>query len=197
MSRKWYLRDYQPMLDGGSGEVVEVSVSTDIAVTPAELWRLIKPAENAALFEPHVLKGFHIPGTPEGVGEMQGFIIIQEGRQQVVALEVVEEVSGEYVVSRLIGEKDDAAQTSFHLTGIRMGTRLEQKWQFTVPFFKASNAEASPEAHRNALRMLGARIKLVAESGWRQVDEIVQPSGNGLSGSCSASSPRDGRNLEE
>ena len=149
-------------------EVYEVSASRDINAPREEVWALIKPAENALLFEPRLTRAFHIPGTPEGVGGMQGFIYRHEGREHLTALEILDEVSEEYTVTRPIGRDDDSARTSYYLTDTPKGTRLELRQTFTVPRLQRVNAADFQAEYRAAATVILERIGLLIENGWKR-----------------------------
>ena len=164
MRKKWYQRDYRPLLDGGNGEVIEVSASVDISATRQSVWSLIKPAENGPLLSPHILRGFHVPGTPEGVGEIQGFLTVHDGRRHVVAIELVEEIPGELAVTRVLGTLDDASRSTYALSDVPGGCRFEQRERFTVP---PGLDPGPPERHHQDLvDLLVQRVKVVAERPW-------------------------------
>lgn len=162
--RKWFQRDYRPLLDGGQGEVIEVSASAEIAATRQSVWSLIKPAENGPLLSPHIIRGFHVPGTPEGVGEVQGFITVQEGRKHIVGIELVDEIPGTLAVARVLGSLDDASRSTYVVTDTPGGCRFEQRERFTVP--PNHDAEAFERHHQEIVDLLVQRVKLVAERTW-------------------------------
>ncbi len=63
------------------------------------VWALIKPAENAPLIEPTILRGYHVPGTPEGVGERQAF---EHDDGTTVTIEVLEYEPNRWAVTRTV-----------------------------------------------------------------------------------------------
>ena len=162
--KKWYQRDYRPMLDGGNGEILEIRASIEINAPRERVWSLLKPAENAALLIPNVVRGFHIPGTPEGIGEMQGFLFLKEGKQHIAAIEVLDEVSSTYAITRLVGDTDDAARSSIFLSDVDNGTRLEQRERFTVPI-DVDSARLERQ-YQQVLNMTVDRVKVIAEGTW-------------------------------
>lgn len=86
------------------------------------MWDLIRPAENAILIDPTTVRAFHVPGTPIGVGEMQGFIVRQDGRERIAMIEVIEEVNGRYALTRPVGADDDAHRIAYLLHESGAGT---------------------------------------------------------------------------
>ena len=161
--RKWFQRDYHPLLDGGP-EIVEVSASVEIRASRRDVWSLIKPAENGPLLSPHIVRGFHVPGTPEGVGEIQGFITVHDGREHLVGIELVAEVPGQLAVTRVLGTLDDASRSTYALSDIPGGCRFEQRERFTVP---PGVARAALERHhQDLIDVLVQRVRQVAESSW-------------------------------
>ncbi|MCW2803565.1 MAG: hypothetical protein QOF52_2973 [Propionibacteriaceae bacterium] len=165
--RKWYQRDDNPMLDGGNGEVIEVSASIELEATPQEVWELIKPAENAVLLNPHVIRAFHIPGTPRGVGEMQGFISRRDGQETISAIEILQEVTGQYAVTRSLGDSDDAGRTTYVLTPTKAGTQLEQRSRFTVPPDQSHQTNIIKRLHQESVSAFVQRVKVALKRGWR------------------------------
>lgn len=144
-------------------EVIDVAAAIDIAATPREVWALIKPAETLPLLDPHVVKAFRVPGTPEGVGEMQGYISHRDGREQVHLVEVVEEVPEQWALIRIVGGADEAARTGYRLTAIPGGTRLEQLHTVTVPAAQLRAASQIRQQYAAAANAFLARAKLLIE----------------------------------
>jgi hypothetical protein len=162
--RKWFQRDYHPLLDGGSPEIIEVLASVDIGASRQSVWALIKPAENGPLLSPHIVRGFHVPGTPEGVGELQGFITVHDGRKHFVGIEIVAEVPEQLAVTRVLGTLDDASRSTYALSDIPGGCRLEQRERFTVP--PGVDRAALERHHQGVVDLLVQRVKDVAEGPW-------------------------------
>ncbi|WP_043498296.1 SRPBCC family protein [Georgenia sp. SUBG003] len=162
--RRWFQRDYHPLLDGGGGEIVEVSASVDVRASRQSVWSLIKPAENGPLLSPHIVRGFHVPGTPEGVGEIQGFITVHDGRKHFVGIELVAEVPEQLAVTRVLGTLDDASRSTYALADIPGGCRFEQRERFTVP--PGVDRTALVRHHQDVVDLLAQRVKHVAEQPW-------------------------------
>jgi hypothetical protein len=162
--RKWFQRDDRPLLDGRHGRMIEVSSSVEIAATRASVWALIKPAENGPLLSPHIIQGFHVPGTPEGIGEVQGFITVQDGRKYLVGIELVNEIPGELAVTRVLGTLDDASRSTYVLSDTPSGCRFEQRERFTVP--PGSDSAAVERHHQEVVELLVHRVKAIAERPW-------------------------------
>lgn len=144
-------------------EVIDVAAGIDLAATPGEVWALIKPAETATLLDPHVVRAFRVPGTPEGVGEMQGYISHRDGREQVHLVEVVEEVPERWALIRVVGGSDEAARTGYRLTEIPGGTRLEQLLSVTVPASQLRAVNQVRQQYQSAAQAFLARVKVLVE----------------------------------
>lgn len=144
-------------------EVIDVAAAIDLTATPAEVWALIKPPETAMLLDPQVIKAFRVPGTPEGIGEMQGYISHRDGREQVHLVEVVEEVPERWALIRIVGGTDEAARTGYRLTQIPGGTRLEQLLSVTVPASQLKVINQIRQQYLAAAQAYLARIKVLVE----------------------------------
>lgn len=151
------------MIQRTRDEVIRVSGSTHISVTPAEVWALIKPAEAAMFLEPTVVKAFQVPGTPKGVGEMQGFISHREGLEHIHLIEIVEEIPEQLAVIRQVGSNDPSARTTYRLTSDSTGTNLELEQALTVQAVHARSAASIREQHQLAAVTLLSRVKYILE----------------------------------
>jgi hypothetical protein len=165
--RKWYQRGRKRMLNDANGEVTEVSASIEIEATPQEVWELIKPAENAVLLDPAVIRAFHIPGTPQGIGEMQAFISRRDGQETITAIEILHEVTGQCAVTRQLGDSDDAGRTTYVLTPTKAGTRFEQRCQFTIPPDQAHLTKIIQDLYQESASVYVQRVKVALERDWR------------------------------
>lgn len=145
-------------------QVVDASVEVDIFATPQETWSLIRPAENAVHLDPSTTRSFHVPGTPFGVGEIQGFISRLNGREYIAMIEVLEEVEGRYALTRSIGLDDDAHRMAYILQETRSGTRLELRSTFTIPAELWDKTDALIDDVRRRHSEMAQRIKWVLES---------------------------------
>ena len=145
-------------------QVVDASALVDIFATPHQVWSIIRPAENAVHLDPTTVRAFQVPGTPTGVGEIQGFITRLNGREYVAMVEVLEEVECRYALTRQIGLEDDAHRMSYILRENRSGTRLELRSTFTVPaeLWEKTDALVDEMSRRNY--EMASRIKWVLES---------------------------------
>lgn len=144
-------------------EVIDIAATIDLAATPKEVWALIKPAETAMLLDPNVVKAFRVPGTPEGVGEMQGYISHREGREHVHLIEVVEEVPEQWALIRNVGGPDEAARTGYRLTAIPGGTRLEQLLSVTVPASQLRAVNQLRQQYSAASQAFLERVRVLVE----------------------------------
>jgi hypothetical protein len=141
--------------------VIDVTAAIDLAATPRQVWALIKPAETAALLDPHIVWAFRVPGTPEGVGEMQGYISHRDGREQVHLVEIVEEIPEQWAPLRVIGGTDEAARTGYRLTEIPGGTRLGQLRSITVPAIGSRTAKDVRQRYTAASHAFLKRVELL------------------------------------
>ena len=73
------------------------------------VWNLVKPAEKTPLLDPAVRRGYHVPGTPSGVGEQQVNEML-DGSIRV--LEVVEYVHNRRAVVRQVQPPADVSSRS-------------------------------------------------------------------------------------
>lgn len=144
-------------------EVVRVSQSTHISASPAEVWALIRPAEAALFLDPSIVRAFHVPGTPNGVGEMQGFIASRDGAEHVQLIEVVEEVPESHAVVRSVGTNDPMARTSYRLTANASGTTLKYEHASTVPGVHIRSIPALRRQHDHAAITFLSRVKYILE----------------------------------
>lgn len=144
-------------------QVVRVSHSTHISASPAEVWALIRPAEAALFLDPSIVRAFRVPGTPDGVGEMQGFIASRDGVEHVQLIEVVEEVPESHAAVRYVAANDPTARTSYRLTVDASGTILEYEHVFTVPGAQLKSIPSFRTQHDHAAITLLSRVKYILE----------------------------------
>lgn len=145
--------------------VVDASAEVDIFTTPQSVWSFVRPAENAVHIDPTTVRAFHVPGTPYGVGEIQGFITREGGRESIAMIEVIEEIDVHYALTRPIGIDDDALRMAYILHATESGTRLELRSTFTIPAELMSQSEALIGDARRKLHAMADRTKWILESG--------------------------------
>jgi hypothetical protein len=113
LERRWHQR-WQ-----ASEELSTRTVRLEEAVTlrhaAAEVWALIAAPEHAATLSPGtVARAFHVPGTPDGVGQQQCFVA-PDGALSM--LEVVEHVPARRAVTRTVSPSEPTpTRTSYDLT---------------------------------------------------------------------------------
>ncbi|HEX8082095.1 MAG TPA: SRPBCC family protein [Jatrophihabitans sp.] len=73
-----------------------------LPVPPATVWALLHPAESAPLINPDIVKGYRVPGTPDGVGEQQAFI---DTAGNTTVIEVIEYSHGQRATTRQVSPK--------------------------------------------------------------------------------------------
>lgn len=145
--------------------VVEVSAGVDIFASTRQVWGLIRPAENAVLIEPATVRAFRVPGSPVGVGELQGFIVRQDGRERLAMNEVMEEIVERYSLVRGVGTDDDSLRQAFILRESGSGTHLETRLTFTIPAELSERTESLVEETRYRLHQQLHRTKRLVEDG--------------------------------
>jgi hypothetical protein len=70
--------------------------------SPAAVWAVLHPADLAPLLNPNIVKGYRVPGTPDGVGEQQAFVDVAGG---TTVIEVVDGTPGERSATRQVSPK--------------------------------------------------------------------------------------------
>ncbi|WP_298255620.1 SRPBCC family protein [uncultured Arthrobacter sp.] len=154
-------------LKGGEQEkTIEGRVATEILAPRQLVWDLIKPAENAPLMEPTIARGFRAEGTPRGAGEIQVFIHTLGGKEQVVAVEIVDEIAAEYSITRLIGGGQNMPTTGYFLTDTSAGTRLEVRHRISFARHGGSYARHLISAYEESSRAMLQRVKVITEHRW-------------------------------
>ncbi|UVE96411.1 SRPBCC family protein [Dietzia sp. B32] len=143
---------------------MDASAEVDIFAPPEEVWNLIRPAENAVHLDPSTMRAFQVPGTPSGVGEIQGSISRLNGREYVAMIEVLEEVQNRYALTRSIGVDDDALRMAYILRPTRSGTRLELRTTFTIPAELWDKTDVLIDDVRRRHHEMAQRIKWVIEA---------------------------------
>lgn len=112
------------------------------------VWGLIKPAESAPLVNPSLCRGYHVPGTPEGLGERQA---LERHDGTTVIIEVIEYEPNRRAVTRQVSptlietqrtiqtvEPVDGGCVYTHAIevdlkpGQRMPAQIEQTWRLEV-----------------------------------------------------------------
>lgn len=106
---KWFHCRHRQQEASGVPEarLVEYAESVEIRVPRREVWALIKPVENSILLDPDVVKAFNLPGTPTGASETQCFISRRNGKEQINAIEILDEVPEVRAVTRSVGDDDE------------------------------------------------------------------------------------------
>lgn len=151
------------MMQLAGDEVLRVSSSSHIRASPAEVWGLIKPPEAAVLLDPTIVRAFRVPGTPDGVGEMQGFIMHRDGVEHIHLIEVVEEVPERLAVVRQIAGNHPSARLTYRLTPDAEGTILEYELALTLSGVQARSGAAIREQHQLAGVTFLSRVKYILE----------------------------------
>ena len=112
------------------------------------VWRLIKPAESAPLLNPLWCRGYHVPGTPDGLGERQA---LERHDGTTVIVEVIEYEPNRHAVTRQVSPTLLETQRSIQTVepveggcfytqavevdlkrGERMSAQIEQTWRSGV-----------------------------------------------------------------
>jgi hypothetical protein len=79
--------------------VATVFVGTHLRWSSEGVWQLIKPAENAPVLNASIRRGFHVPGTPDGLGEKQA---LEYDTGLTVITEIIEYEPGRRAVTRMV-----------------------------------------------------------------------------------------------
>lgn len=114
-------------------QTIETRAALEINAPKQVIWDIIKSAANAPILDPRISRAFKAEGTPDGVGEIQFYIIDVNGREQIAAAEVTEEVEAEFSIVRMVGNGEFTSRTGYFLTETRAGTELEIRNQITAP----------------------------------------------------------------
>lgn len=147
-------------------ETLEGRADTDIRAPRRLVWDLIKPADSASLMEPTVTRAFRAEGTPMGVGEIQVFIHTLDGKEQITAVEIIDEVPAEYSITRPIGGGEFAPTVGYFLTETAIGTRLEIRHRISFPRRGAAYVRQLIPAYEESSRAVLQRVKVIAENRW-------------------------------
>lgn len=106
-------------------EVAELPHTCDV------VWAFIKPAETSPLWQPWIRRGYHVPGTPLGLGERQAFEYI-DGTTAVI--EIVEYEPGRRAVTMVVSPEPDASNRSvYSLEPVEGGCALSLGSEIDVP----------------------------------------------------------------
>lgn len=151
-----------------------VSASATIYASPRQVWDFIQPPENSVLLFPDVVRGFRAPPV-EGAGEIQVFISVRDGVEQVSALEVLEEIPQQLAITRSLGAEDPAARTrTFLRPGEGGATVLEVGQYFSLPAEAGGYVFQHEQHYRLYFREYVERVKAfleqssVAAPGYRE-----------------------------
>lgn len=165
--------------DGTQDETLEAIADVEISAPRQVVWDLIKPAENAPMFEPQITRAFKAEGTPAGVGEVQVFVYNVNGRESISALEIIDEVAGEYAITRSINNEEFPPLIGFFLSDTATGTRLEQRYKFVVPRNQVWRIRPVMGTYFSSAHAFVQRVKVIAESRGGQSSPGLQ-AWNGL-----------------
>lgn len=159
----WFRKKHITVPNSYVDDVVHyVSASMPIRATRQQVWDFIKPAENAALFDPDIVRGFSAPG-PSGVGQIQVFLSVREGAEFVSAVEVIEEIPLELAVTRQIGSQDPSARGRDFLKETDQGTILEHGRYFSLPLHAHGHLREYEQHYRSFCQQYLERIKAILE----------------------------------
>lgn len=161
----WFQRRQVPLPAVPIDNVVHyVSASTSIAASRTQVWQLIKPAEKAILVDPDVVRGFSSPSRDD-VREIQVFISMRDGVEQISAIEVVEEIPFELAVTRSIGATEDpsARGRDFLRETSEGATILEHGQYFTLPLHAQGKLREYELHYREFCQRYVERVKAVLE----------------------------------
>jgi|GEM_PF-5252033 len=140
-----------------------VSASAAIHASAEQVWDLIKPAEKGPLLSPDVVCGFRAPNI-EGRGEIQVFISVRAGVEQVSAVEVVEEIPQEMAIVRKLGEEDPAGRLQYSISVDDAGTtHLDVGQYFTLPAEESDNLARYEQHYKLGCQQYVERVRALLE----------------------------------
>jgi len=145
-------------------ETLQLAADVEINAPRQAVWDLIKPAENAPMFDAEYTRAFRAEGSPNGAGEIQIFISNVDGRERVSAIEVIEEIPGQYAVTRTIGGDQLSPFVGYFLSDTATGSRLEQRYKFVVPREQVEWARPHLAKRLREMKDYLQRAKVLAES---------------------------------
>jgi hypothetical protein len=148
------------------GETHEATAATEILAPRQLIWEIIKPAENAPMLDPQITRAFKAEGTPDGVGEIQVFLHMLNGMEHISAAEIIDEVPGEYAITRSIGGGEIATRVGYFLTDTDKGTRFEMRHRVFVPGHHAAQARHLMQQYEKGSHATLQRVKVIAENRW-------------------------------
>lgn len=149
----------------------EVIRSIDIAGAPATVWRLVWAPQYAPLLDDAVLKGWTVPGTPQGeVGERQAYVWSIDGKRIEIVLEVIELEPGSRAVVEHV--PSNGVRTTTSVSTGDGHTRLEVGHYYRVtPLAEAQLApgwrESTIQMYEDQLDRYLVRVRDLVEDGWR------------------------------
>lgn len=159
----WFRKEHVTVPNSYIDDVVHyVSASVPIRATRQQVWDFIKPAENAVLFDPDIVRGFSAPG-PSGVGQIQVFLSVREGVESVSAVELIEEIPLELAITRQIGSQDPSAKGRDFLRETDIGTILEHGRYFSLPLHAHGHLREYEQHYRSFCQQYIVRVKAILE----------------------------------
>ncbi len=109
----------------------------------ATVWSFIHPAENAPLIDRSIVRGYRVPGTPDGVGERQA---LERANGETTIIEVVEFAPGRRAVVDIVSPRPaNPTRAIYELTPSGSGCVLLQATEVQLrrgQFLNRSYAEA-------------------------------------------------------
>ncbi len=124
----------EPEPRGERGRRVRTKRFVEVAELPHPcdvVWAFIKPAETSPLWEPSIRRGYHVPGTPLGLGERQAFESI-DGTTTVI--EIVEYEPGRRAVTMVVSpEPEPSVRSVYSLEPVEGGCALSLGSEIDVP----------------------------------------------------------------
>jgi hypothetical protein len=133
-------------------EIAELPHSCEV------VWALIKPAELSPTFEPSIRRGYHVAGTPLGLGERQAFELL-DGSTAI--FEVVDYEPGRRAVTIQVSpDLGLKARNIFSVEPVEGGCALSLEWEIDVPAGQCVSPDPE-DAWRTSIRAQFDRIRHV------------------------------------
>jgi hypothetical protein len=144
----------QPLAIGPT--TVSLRETAYLPFPPATVWTLLLPAESAPLINPDIVKGYRVPGTPDGVGEQQAFV---DTVGNTTVIEVIEYSPGHKAITRQVSPKPQVdTMSTWAVDSDGVGCILSYQQDITVS--PAERLDAEAQSHwRASVRDMLQRVR--------------------------------------
>lgn len=148
-------------------EVAEITDSMVTAAPQTTVWALIRNVQYNAVIHQNVVDAFHVPGTPEGIGEEQAVVLQFPGYRYTHTSVIVEEIPLHRIVTRTRGDGDPFGQQIYLLESDGDGTRLTVTMKYSVALTPDA-ATKQATVTRGAVHDYVTRVADVLATGWTE-----------------------------